>query len=124
VGALKGKNMERIDLNVGFATRVAAERLALTTSEDIGEHDGKVCPGTNIKPDDDVLILGTVVRVLGGKTDDPASFYCAWMDWSIPNSFTVGSYPCGDYGTPYITDRAPVDPEDEDPIYIEPEQGP
>jgi hypothetical protein len=110
--------MDRMDLNSGFATRVTAERAALTLSEDIGEHDGKVCPGTNLKPDDDVTVLGSVVRVLGGKADDPTSFYCAWMDWSISNSFTVGAYPCGDVNTPHITDRAPADPEDTDPIYV------
>jgi hypothetical protein len=112
--------MDRIDMNEGFALRVAAERAALITSGDIGDHDGRVCPGTNIKPDDDVAALGQVVRVLGGKADDPTQFFHCWMDWTISNPFTVGTLPCGDLSTPYITDRAPADPEDEDPIYIEP----
>ncbi len=114
--------MDRMDLNTGFATRVAAERAALTSSEDLGDHDGKVCPGTNIKPDDDVTVYGSVVRVIGGKADDPTQFFCAWMDWTVPNSFTVSTYPCGDaVNNPCVTGRAPADPEDEDPIYIAPE---
>lgn len=114
--------MDRIDTNVGFATRVAAERAAMTTGGSLGDHDGKVCPGTNLKPDDDVEVLGSVVRVLGGKANDPTVFLCAWMDWTVSNSFTTGEYPCGDLNTQYITDRAPADPEDTDPIYVEPEE--
>lgn len=115
--------MDRMDLNTGFTTRCAAERTNLLTDTDVGiaEHDGKVCPGTNLKIGDDVQLFGsTVVRVLGGKVDQPDQFYAAYMDWTVSNSFTVGPWPCGDINTQYVTDRAPADPNDTDPIYVEP----
>lgn len=111
--------MDRIDLNTGFQTRCEAERALLVTSEDIADHDGKVAPGTNLKNFDDFeLTYGNVARVLGGKADDPTNVYCAWMDWSVANSFTVGTLPVGDINNQLIVGRAPADPEDVDPIYV------
>ncbi len=113
--------MDRMDINAGFQTRVDAERAALVTSGDVAEVNGVVCPGTNIKVGDDVNIQGVqVVRVIGGNTADSTYFYGAYMDWTIANSFTSGTFPGGSINDQTITDRAPVDPEDEDPIYIDP----
>jgi hypothetical protein len=62
------------------------------------------------------MVLDNVRRVLGPTLNDPTYFQTAWLD-ADTLAFTTGSDPCGDINTPYITDRAPSDPEDEDPIY-------
>jgi hypothetical protein len=114
--------MNRMDINAGFYARIEVERQSLPSGY-LGDHDGKVCPGSNIKVGDDVLCYGQVVRVVGGIANDPLQFYAAYLDWSISNMFVAGPFPCFDAqanDAPAITDRAPADPEDTDPIYVEP----
>jgi hypothetical protein len=119
--------MDRIDLNAAFAARVAADRADKIANNQMPATWTEICPGTNIKVDDDLEMFGTPtepgrkVRVLGPTLNDPTYFQTASVD-PATMQFTTGQDPCGDLSTQYITDRAPADPEDTDPIYVEPEQ--
>lgn len=112
--------MDRMDLNAAFAARVATERAQLIANNQMPATWTEVCAGTNIKADDDLEMFGSrIVRVLGPTLADPTYFQTAYVDQGTLQ-FGTGSDPCGDLENQYITGRAPADPEDAAPIYVEP----
>lgn len=78
---------------------------------------GEPCPGSVLKLDDDLYWISTdfPVRVVWG-TDDPAVFigYCPDIYGDLPVPLQAE----------YITDRAPVDPQDLPAMPIYPEEQP
>ncbi len=107
--------MERMEID---EDRVASDIEQARNMGAIIDREHPMCPGTNIKPGDDVLIFGSPARVMGA-TPDPDYFAAAIVD-DLFGGYATITFPCGSYDNQLITDRAPIDPNDTDPVYPEP----
>lgn len=106
--------MERMD---GLLSTIAAyhrdQLIASDTETDPAlRHDrAEISPGCRVKHGDDVLVSGTVARVVCPAHTD-GWFYCIYIDGML---ITLGQFEALQ-----ITDRAPADPEEEPlPIFAE-----